>query len=291
MFRRGLLLLLPILVTFTIVVNSRAASSLQPTVFPILVTVQSSANLRAGPGTDFAITGGAKSGQVFYALGCNDDCSWVQLGPDCWIAAFLVAPYLPVAPVIPTVNVAIPITITATLTDTFLIVLDESTPSPLDAVGLITQCPQTREETNTYAGPSTFYPVVDTRPAGECVAVVGRNRLGDWFQLSHGMWLPATVVIYAEPIIYMPITEPTATPTPTPLPTSTPLPGSQPPTPTPQLSTTSAQGCDPNYSGACVPLSTVDLDCPQIPATDFSSTGNDPHDLDGDKDGIACEDP
>lgn len=293
MFRRGLLLLLPILITLTIIVNSRAESSPQPTAFPILVTVQESANLREGPGTNFAITGSAKPGQVFYATGCNEDCSWYQLGPNCWIAAFLVAPFLPISPLIPTINVQIPITITATLTDTFLIVLEESTPSPLSVIGLTTQCPQTREETNTYAGPSTVYPVVDTRPAGECVAIIGRNLLRDWFQLSHGMWVPADAVIFAEPIIYMPITEPTATPTPTPLPTSTPLPGSQPPTPTPQLSapsTPSGQGCDPNYTGACVPPYPPDVNCDQLPKN-FTRIGSDPHDLDRDNDSIACEEP
>lgn len=331
MFRRGLLLLLPILITLTIFVNSRAESSPQSTAFPILVTVQESANLREGPGTDFAITGSAKPGQVFYATGCNEDCSWYQLGPNCWIAAFLVAPYLPISPLIPTINVQIPITITATLTDTFLIVLEESTPSPLSVIGLTTQCPQTREETTTYAGPSTFYAVVDTRPAGECVAIIGRNLLGDWFQLSHGMWLPAAVIIFAEPIETIPVTEftpsPTVTPTPTLTPTPTPTntlpPGLQPitttlqitlvvpvagvtptpqiqvvvplatPTPTPQTLESvpgPEKGCDPNYSGTCVPPYPPYVTCDSLPAN-FFSIGSDPHGLDPDKDGIACENP
>lgn len=49
--------------------------------------------------------------------------------------------------------------------------------------------------------------------------------------------------------------------------------------------------CDPNYRGACIPkYSKVgDLDCDEIPWTDFKSVGSDPHGFDGDNDGIACE--
>lgn len=48
-------------------------------------------------------------------------------------------------------------------------------------------------------------------------------------------------------------------------------------------------GCDPNYSGACIPPYPPDLDCGDVAARDFSSTGSDPHGFDGDGDGIACE--
>ena len=48
-------------------------------------------------------------------------------------------------------------------------------------------------------------------------------------------------------------------------------------------------GCDPNYSGACVPTGQGDVDCGDIPETDFESIGSDPDRLDADRDGIACE--
>ncbi|MGH8982522.1 MAG: thermonuclease family protein [Acidimicrobiia bacterium] len=47
--------------------------------------------------------------------------------------------------------------------------------------------------------------------------------------------------------------------------------------------------CDPNYGGACIPPYPPDLDCGEISATNFRSTGSDPHGFDGDGDGIACE--
>lgn len=49
------------------------------------------------------------------------------------------------------------------------------------------------------------------------------------------------------------------------------------------------RGCDPNYSGACVPRYPPDLDCSDVAASNFRSAGSDPHYFDGDSDGIACE--
>lgn len=50
-----------------------------------------------------------------------------------------------------------------------------------------------------------------------------------------------------------------------------------------------AGGCDPNYRGACVPTYPPHVDCGDIAAQDFQSVGPDPHGLDGDNDGVACE--
>ena len=47
--------------------------------------------------------------------------------------------------------------------------------------------------------------------------------------------------------------------------------------------------CDPNYSGACVPIVSYDLDCPSIWETDFIVAGHDKHHFDRDRDCIACE--
>lgn len=52
--------------------------------------------------------------------------------------------------------------------------------------------------------------------------------------------------------------------------------------------------CDPHYSGACVPVDRTeadDVDCSEIDEKNFTvvTIGEDPHRLDGDEDGIACE--
>lgn len=63
-------------------------------------------------------------------------------------------------------------------------------------------------------------------------------------------------------------------------------PAAAPPEPRPL--TAAPPGCDPNYRGACVPVSTTDLDCPEIGAR-VQVVGSDPHRLDGDGDGWGCE--
>ncbi len=51
----------------------------------------------------------------------------------------------------------------------------------------------------------------------------------------------------------------------------------------------STSSCDPNYSGACVPAYPPDVDCGDLSAKRFRSVGSDPHGLDGNDDGVACE--
>lgn len=51
---------------------------------------------------------------------------------------------------------------------------------------------------------------------------------------------------------------------------------------------TSGSGCDPNYSGSCVPNVSYDLDCDDISGS-VNVVGSDPHGFDGDGDGSGCE--
>lgn len=53
-------------------------------------TVNRNANLRAGPGTTFAVAGSAKVGDVVTVVGTNAGGDWYQLSTGEWIAAFLV---------------------------------------------------------------------------------------------------------------------------------------------------------------------------------------------------------
>jgi hypothetical protein len=58
-----------------------------------------------------------------------------------------------------------------------------------------------------------------------------------------------------------------------------------------------AGGCDPNYSGACVPIDPVDVDCgggsgngpSYVYAKNFNVVGKDIYGLDTDHNGFACE--
>jgi micrococcal nuclease len=70
--------------------------------------------------------------------------------------------------------------------------------------------------------------------------------------------------------------------------TTKPDPSVARPAPRPRPSAGGRGDCDPNYAGACVPLSSSDLDCRDIPGT-VRVVGSDRHRLDGDHDGWACE--
>ena len=50
------------------------------------------ANLRAGPGTGYAVVGGARAGQALDVQARNAAGTWLRLGSGEWIAAFLVEP-------------------------------------------------------------------------------------------------------------------------------------------------------------------------------------------------------
>jgi uncharacterized repeat protein (TIGR01451 family) len=74
------------------------------------------------------------------------------------------------------------------------------------------------------------------------------------------------------------------TPPPAPEPRS-PGPTTPPPPP--------AGACHPSYPSVCIPPPPPDLDCADIPFRDFAAPLNvpdpDPHDLDGDEDGVGCQ--
>jgi IPT/TIG domain len=47
--------------------------------------------------------------------------------------------------------------------------------------------------------------------------------------------------------------------------------------------------CDPSYPGVCIPPPPPDLDCDDVSANNFRVVSPDPHNFDGDNDGIGCE--
>ena len=47
--------------------------------------------------------------------------------------------------------------------------------------------------------------------------------------------------------------------------------------------------CLNSYPDFCIPPGTPDLDCPDIPFSDFVVRGSDPHRFDLDNDGVGCE--
>jgi hypothetical protein len=57
------------------------------------------------------------------------------------------------------------------------------------------------------------------------------------------------------------------------------------------MSFTVASNCSPAYPGVCIPPPPPDLNCGDISYTNFTVLAPDPHNFDGDHDGIGCETP
>jgi hypothetical protein len=64
-------------------------------------------------------------------------------------------------------------------------------------------------------------------------------------------------------------------------------PNPTPPSPTPPPPPT--PGCDPAYPTVCIPPPPPDLNCGDIPFTNFTVLAPDPHNFDGNNDGIGCQ--
>lgn len=72
-------------------VNVNSARTPTPTIASAAnATAKQTANLRAGPGTTYAISGSVVAGQQLTIVGSNANRSWLQLANGAWIAAFLV---------------------------------------------------------------------------------------------------------------------------------------------------------------------------------------------------------
>lgn len=83
---------------------------------------------------------------------------------------------------------------------------------------------------------------------------------------------------------------PTPTATTTPTTTNTPRPTNTWPPPPPQPTATQSSGnCHPSYPTVCIPPPPPDLNCGNIPYRNFKVVGSDPHNFDGNHNGVGCE--
>ncbi len=82
---------------------------------------------------------------------------------------------------------------------------------------------------------------------------------------------------------------PAPPPAPKPKPTPKPKPAPRPPAPKPAPKPAPRANCDPSYPTVCIPPAPPDLDCGDIPYDHFQVVGADPHNFDGDHDGVGCQ--
>ncbi len=132
------------------------------------------ANLRAGPGTDYAIVGSALAGtpRAEYARTAAGD--WLLLTSGAWIRSDLVdnAPsYIPIVSDVPSRAVGDG-------------ALTHSLPS----------APVVRVNANLRAGPGTDYAIVGSALAGTPLDIHARTTAGDWLLLTSGAWIRSDLV-------------------------------------------------------------------------------------------------
>jgi uncharacterized protein YraI len=138
-----------------------AAAPSQTPSFPTQGTVNTNANVRAGPGTTFAKVGSMQKGAAVDVTGCNADCTWYQLGTERWIAASLVdladAGSAPAAPAAPAQASA-------------------------------------KNTANLRSGPGQQYEIVGSAAKGQALNLAGRNTASSWYALADGSWISASLV-------------------------------------------------------------------------------------------------
>lgn len=106
------------------------------------------------------------------------------------------------------------------------------------------------------------------------------NKLGQGWVRGDLITTPSLPVVSYAASIGQTLPKPRYLPTATPQPTTPPRPAVAP---------KQDAACDPNYSGACIPNVSYDLDCGDVAARRFRVVGYDVHRFDRDHDGIACE--
>ena len=156
-----------------------AAGLAQAGVFPAQGTVNTSANLRAGPGVTFAKVGSLKAGSKVEIVSCNDACNWYKMKSDQWISSSLVDLGATEAAAAPTVT--------------------QPAAAPKATAS---------SKANLRSGPGQQYGVVGSVSSGQALDLVGRNATSSWLELADGSWIAATLVKNAPRSL--PVKEPAA---------------------------------------------------------------------------------
>lgn len=190
--------------------SSALAAPGQQTTPPAQGKTTAVANLRSGPGANFAKVGSLPAGQTVIITGCNTACDWYQLDSGAWIAAFLVEPAAEAAG---GDTPAATLEAMGAATGTTSLVLPTPTRVPAAApAGASTRevsGPSANSSGNLRSGPGTNYARVGSVQAGQSLSIIGKNEAGDWCQLADGNWIaaflvanpPADVAVVAAPAV------------------------------------------------------------------------------------------
>lgn len=161
-----------------------------PTPMPVVGTaiVVNPAELRTGPGTQFAAAGNAQPGTTVAIVGRSADSQWFMLDSGFWIPATSLVNAPANAPVTEPI----------------------ATPTPaLPVVGSAVVLSQAELR----SGPGMQFPATGVATAGSSVNIVGRSADGGWYLTDTGGWLTSFSLL--NPPTTAPVVDPSVTPTPT----------------------------------------------------------------------------
>lgn len=134
------------------------------------------ANLRAGPGTDHAVTGLLDAGTPVQLVAMSDSGEWYQLASGDWIAAFLV-----------------------TRVGAGQVTRTSTAPCPESASAGGNLAVVQVVEANLRDGPGLEHAIEGTATAGATLKLVGMDPSGEWYRLADGRWIYAELVCDAPP--------------------------------------------------------------------------------------------
>jgi uncharacterized protein YraI len=222
----------------TDVTTPTVAATLAPEInnIPLInATANTTANLRAGPGTTFTVVGQANPGQALQIAAVNEDGGWYLLGGNNWIASTLITEQLTNVPV---VNDQILQALQGAAPTEAVTPTEAATPeAPAAPTTVVT--PTVTTDANLRAGPGTEFDILGGTVTGQAINIVGRNADGTWFRLDNGGWVFATLVANPPAQESIPVVSNDGSPA---APDATPAPatglGGLLPTPTPAAPTT-----------------------------------------------------
>ncbi len=178
----------------------------------IAPTSRVTANLRSGPATTFDLVGTASPGQELEIVAISNDAEWYLLSSGQWIFAELVddppsdvpiatqdlideviaqataeaeTQTTPVATSVPQPTRTPAATSTPQPTATTAVEEDPGAEGPP---------PTANVDANLRAGPGTQFDIIGGTITGQELDIVGQNSAGDWYLLSNGGWIAATLV-------------------------------------------------------------------------------------------------
>ncbi len=167
--------------------------------------ITDNANLRSGPGTNFAVVGQARTNDLLQVAAVSTDGAWYLLATNQWIAVFLVTE---LTASVPTVTDEI----LAAVQGTTEAAGGEAAPTATPAPPPVAPKPTVTVDANLRSGPGTTFETIGGTVTGQEITIVGRNADSSWLRLDNGGWVFAALVANLPDLNTVPVVNPDGTP-------------------------------------------------------------------------------